>query len=357
MTRVPPAPLVLLVPLVVLAGLAPLVGPAPPALAQAGRPTGPTQGRVVGATYVNRAAGYAHRLPLSWIRHGYKWYEYWGPRAAGQRPAAAFVADWVYVPTDPAKPEATLLTIAVYPAEAWQSLAAQGGPPAGQPLAATGRWVYAWSGRQDAPYGDGSADDQQAAALYADVSLITASFRLLESAGRPLAGLPTQVAPFDPAALPPAPGPPARGAACGPSAAVPREGAYSCLPEGAAGVLDPCFALSGDALACTVNPATGSYTLVAATAPLPATSDAQAEAVPFYVELGADKPPCAKRGQPVAIGAYVAGYACQAPGAWLVGPLRTAGPVWIAQYATSDTQNATVTYGPEPTRVARAWVY
>ena len=73
--------------LVVLAGLLPLAGRAPPAFAQAGRPTGPTQGQVVGATYLNRPAGYTHQLPPSWISHGYKWYEYWGPRAARRVPA------------------------------------------------------------------------------------------------------------------------------------------------------------------------------------------------------------------------------------------------------------------------------
>ena len=76
-----------------------------------------------------------------------------------------------------------------------------------------------------------------------------------------------------------------------------------------------------------------------------------------YVELGAAKPPCAKRGQPVPVGGAAATYACQAPGAWLVGPLATARPVWLAQYLTSNTQNTVVTYGPEPTRVTRAWVY
>ena len=342
---------------VVLTGLALLAAAARPALAQSGRPTGPTQGRVVGTAYLNRAAGYTHELPPSWISHGYKWYEYWGPRAAGQRPGAAFVVDWVYVPVDRRKPEATLLTIAVYPAGVWRSLAAQGGPPVGEVLAQTDRWAYVWSGRQDAPYGDGSTDAQQATALYADVPLLTGSFRLLDAAGRPLAELLTQVVPFDPAALPPAASQTARGAVCGPSAAVPRAGAYACQVEATSDRLDPCFALSDTALACAVNPATGVHTPVTATVPLPVTTDAQAAPVPFYVELDGTKPPCAKRGQPVVIGGYAATYACQAPGAWLVGPLATARPVWIAQYATSDTQLTVVTYGPEPTRVARAWVY
>ena len=342
---------------VALTGLLLLAAAARPVLAQAGRPTGPTQGRVVGTAYVNRGAGYTHELPPSWVNHGYKWYESWGASAAGQRPGAAFVADWVYVPIDRRKPEAGLLTVAVYPAAVWQSLAAQGGPPVGEVLAQTEAWVYAWSGRQDAPYGDGSPDEQQATALYADVPLVTASFRLLDAAGRPLAASPTQVVPFEPAALPPAPGQPARGAACGPSAAVPRPGAYACQPEGSSDRLDPCFALSDTALACAVNPATGAYTPVTATGPLPAMTGAQVGPVPFYVELDGAKPPCAKRGQPVPIGGYAADYACQAPGAWLAGPLATARPVWIAQYLTSDTQNTVVTYGPEPTRVTRAWVY
>jgi hypothetical protein len=349
--------LVLRVIAVLLTGLAVFAAVGPSARAQVVRPAGPTQGRVVGAAYVNRAAGYTHELPPSWVSHGYKWYESWGASAAGQRPGAEFVAEWVYVPVDRRKPEAALLAIAVYPAGLWHDVAAQGGPPLGQVLAQTEAWAYVWSGRQDAPYGDGSPDDQQAAALYADVPLVTASFRLLDAAGRPLAEPATQVVPFDPAALPPAPGQPARSAVCGPSAAVPRPGAFACQPEGATDTLDPCFALSDISLACAVNPATGAYIPVAAAGPLPATAGAPAGPVPFHVELDGTKPPCAKRGQPVPIGAYAATYACQAPGAWLVGPLATARPVWIAQYVTSDSQNTVVTYGPEPTRVTRAWVY
>jgi hypothetical protein len=137
----------------------------------------------------------------------------------------------------------------------------------------------------------------------------------------------------------------------------PPGGVFSCQPAGASDRLDPCFALAGDTLACTVNPATGSYSLVTAPGPLPTTTDAQTGPVPFALELGAGKPPCAKRGQPVPVGGYVAEYGCQAPGSWLVGPLETARPVWIAQYVTSDTQNTAVTFGPEPTRVVCAWVY
>ena len=222
-----------------LTGLLLLGAAAWPVTAQVGRPTGATQGRVIGMAYVNRPAGYTHRLPPSWISYGYKWYEYWGAGAARQRPGAAFVADWVYVPMDRSRPEASLLTITVYPAAVWQSLAAQGGPPVGQVLAQTERWAYVWSGRQDAPYGDGSPDEQRATALYADVPIITDLFRLLESAAPPLAGPPTQVLPFDPAALPRDPSQPARNAVCVPSAAVPREGAYACQTEGATGSLDP----------------------------------------------------------------------------------------------------------------------
>jgi hypothetical protein len=83
---------------------------------------------------------------------------------------------------DGRKPEASLLTITVYPADVWPSMAAAGGPPVGQVLARTDRWAYLWSGRQDAPYGDGSPDEQTATALYADVSSITNAFRLLASA-------------------------------------------------------------------------------------------------------------------------------------------------------------------------------
>jgi hypothetical protein len=230
-------------------------------------------------------------------------------------------------------------------------------PPSPSPPRSRGTSARRGGRGQDAPYGDGSPDEQQATALYADVPLITDSFRLLASAGQPLAELPTHVVPFDPAALPPDPHQTARSMVCVPSAAVPREGAFACQAAGASGGLDPCFALAGDTLACPVNPATGAYTLVTATGPLPATTDTQATPVPFYVELGADKPPCAKRGQPVPVGGAAATYACQAPGSWLVGPLETARPVWIAQYLTSDTQNTAVTYGPEPTRITRAWVY
>ena len=167
-----------------------VVLPGGPAGSPPAPPPGPPLGRVVGATYANPAAGYAHELPASWISHGYRWYESWVQQADQARPGAAYVAEWVYVPADPAKPEAALVTIAVYPAAVWASLAAQGGPPVGQALAATARWVYAWSGRQDAPYGDGSADDQQAAALYADAHVVVDTFRLLPAAGRPPAAPP-----------------------------------------------------------------------------------------------------------------------------------------------------------------------
>ena len=173
--------------------------------------------------------------------------------------------------------------------------------------------------------------------------------------GAPEPGRAGRPAPDRPAGRQPAASQTAR-AACGPSAAVPRAGACTCQVEGTSDWLDSYFALSDTALACAVNPATGARTPVTATGALPATTDAQAAPVPFYVELDGAKPPCAKRGQPVVIGGYAATYACQAPGAWLVGPLATARPVWIAQHATSDTQHTAVTYGPEPTRVARAWV-
>jgi hypothetical protein len=344
---------------VVLVGLV-LLGAAPrPALAQAGRPTGPTQGQVVGSSYINRPAGYTFQLPPSWISHGYKWYEYWGTGAAQQRPGAAHVAQWVYVPMDRSKPEAGLITIMAYPADVWQSIAAEGGPPVGQVLAQTDRFVYIWSGRQDAPYGDGSPDEQQATALYADVPIILNSFRLLESAGRPVPEPATQVVPFDPMALPldSSQSQTARTATCVASTAVPRAGAYACQLEGTTDALDPCFVISGTTLACNVNPVTGSYSIVTAAGELPATTNAQPSPVPFYVELGADKPACLKRAQPLPIGGYSATYACQAPGAWLVGAIDTSRPVWIAQYITSDTQNTAVTYGPEPALVTRAWVY
>jgi hypothetical protein len=339
-----------------LAGLL-LLSAVGPARAQAGRPTGATQGSVVGSTYINRPAGYTFQLPPSWISYGYKWYEYWGALAGQHRPGAAHVADWVYVPMDKSKPEAGLITITVYPSDVWQTQVAQGGPPLGDVLAQTDQWVYVWSGRQDAPYGDGSADDQQATALYSDAQTIRTSFRLLESAGRPVAELPTEVVPFDPAALPPNPSGPVRTAACVQSTAVPRAGAYACHPDGSSSSLDPCFLVSGTTLACSVNPATGTYTPVTASGTLPDTTNAQTSAVPFFVELGASKPPCEKRAEPVQIGAYAATYACQAPGSWLVGPIDTARLAWIAQYITSNTQNTVVTFGPEPTRVTRAWVY
>jgi hypothetical protein len=103
-----------------------------------------------------------------------------------------------------------------------------------------------------------------------------------------------------------------------------------------------------------------SYTLATAPDSLPEGDPAAAktEPVAFYLALEEGNPPCVKRadlemelaGQPVS-------YACEAPGAWLVGDLDTSQPTWLAQRIITDPSGTTVTDGPTPVVVQRAWVY
>jgi hypothetical protein len=167
----------------------------------------------------------------------------------------------------------------------------------------------------------------------------------------------TEIIPFDPASIPINESQPVFDASCAASVAVPRAGAYSCSFEnGGAG--DPCFVVEGDRLMCGPNPVHGSYqTLVTATEPLPETGSTASEPVPFFLDIGSNKPPCVKRAEPSEVSGYTATYTCRAPGAFIVGDLDTSGATWVAQYITTDTQNTQVTYGPEASDVVRAWVH
>jgi len=87
--------------------------------------------------------------------------------------------------------------------------------------------------------------------------------------------------------------------------------------------------------------------LVTVTEPLPETASTAAEPVPFFLDIGSNKPPCAKRAETFEVSGYAVTYTCHAPGAFIVGELDTSGRTWVAQYITTDTQSTQVTYGPE----------
>jgi hypothetical protein len=165
------------------------------------------------------------------------------------------------------------------------------------------------------------------------------------------------VIPFDPGSIARSENQPLLGGTCEASVVVPRAGAYKCaLSNGGTG--DPCFVVEDNILICGPNPVHGSYqAMVEATMPLPQAIVVADKAVPFYLDLGLDKPPCAKRAEPLEISGQAATYACQAPGAWIVGEPDTSKATWVAQYITTDTQATQITYGPEASDVVRAWVH
>ena len=146
--------------------------------------------------------------------------------------------------------------------------------------------------------------------------------------------------------------------ACEPSLHLPRPGAYRCVTAAGA-TFDPCFALAqDDVVGCDPNPVAGAYAaLVTPDDALPVVTG-EPDPLPFYLNLGPNKPFCAigpdspmeLEGQPVT-------FACQAPGAWIVGPLKISQPTWWADYVTTNTQGSEVTYGPEESAVVQAWVY
>ncbi len=187
--------------------------------------------------------------------------------------------------------------------------------------------------------------------LRSDDGALAATFARDQAAGA------TEIIQFDPASVQIDPGQEPLASTCQSSWVVPKAGVYRCLPEDG-GALDPCFVLQGSTLLCSPNPVFGGYALAKATNSLSGGDPSSAEPVIFYLELEEGNPPCGKRadvslelaGQPVT-------YACEAPGAWLVGDLDTAQPTWMAQRVITDPSATTVTDGPTPVEVRRAWVY
>jgi hypothetical protein len=168
----------------------------------------------------------------------------------------------------------------------------------------------------------------------------------------------TQVIRFDPSSIPADPNQTPVNGTCAASERVPRTGAYRCITE-TGGTFDPCFTIGPGVLGCQPNPMTQSWAAVLqASGALPETKDTSADPVAFYLDLGSSYPPCTVgttapkelNGQPVT-------YTCQAPGAWILGPLDTSTAAWMAQYVTTDSQGQTVTSGPTITGVAQAWTY
>jgi hypothetical protein len=166
----------------------------------------------------------------------------------------------------------------------------------------------------------------------------------------------TQSVTFDPTTFVVLGGQPARAAACAGSKALPNRGAYACADQTGA-VLDPCFLQSGNQLVCQPNPLTSNAIVVSASNTLPAVPKTGSPA-PFYLQLTEAYPYCRVRGdltlqfngQPVT-------FSCEAPAAWLLGPIDASKPAWTAQYITTDTQGSKVTYGPVVVPVGIAWVY
>lgn len=169
----------------------------------------------------------------------------------------------------------------------------------------------------------------------------------------------TQQIQFDPASITPSADQPVLTGDCVASVRVPRAGAYSCAAETGAN-FDPCFVLveSGD-LGCQPNPRAGRYSAIvrATNAPLPEGRGGP-QPLPFYLSLGPGKPPCAVGvNTPMQLDGQEVTWRCEAPGAWIVGDLRTERPDWRADYVVTDSSGTKVTYGPEETVVVEAWVY
>ena len=176
----------------------------------------------------------------------------------------------------------------------------------------------------------------------------------------------TEIIQFDPNAVPLDPNQEPRAvASCQPSLVVPRSGVYQCTQADGFN-LDPCWLVEGNTMLCNPRWMPPLFedppSQILATAPdsLPEIDPATtaAESVAFYLALEEGNPPCVKRadletelaGQPVT-------YSCEAPGAWLVGDLDTSQPTWLAQRVITDSSGTTVTDGPTPVAVRRAWVY
>jgi hypothetical protein len=170
--------------------------------------------------------------------------------------------------------------------------------------------------------------------------------------------LATELFPFDPASIPVDPNQQPVAGTCAASALVPRQGAYACVTA-SGGSFDPCFAVGEGVLGCQPNPVAGTWSaLVQVSGALPATTNQAASPVKFYLDLGTGYPPCRLgTSSPMQLNGLEVTYSCQAPGAWIVGPLDTANATWIAQYVTTDAAGTTITYGPTGVNVVRSWSY
>jgi hypothetical protein len=163
---------------------------------------------------------------------------------------------------------------------------------------------------------------------------------------------------FNPKDITPAAGQEPVPAVCDESPVLPRPGAYHCKTEAGAD-LDPCFFLvEGGDLGCEPNPLALTYAaIVTPSNPLPEI-EGEKDPIPFILNLGAQKPPCSKRmPPPFELDGAPITFSCAAPGAWIVGPLRTEAPAWEADYVVTDTNHTAVTYGPEASFVEQAYVY
>jgi hypothetical protein len=171
--------------------------------------------------------------------------------------------------------------------------------------------------------------------------------------------LSTQQIQFDPMSITPSTDQPVQAGECGASLRVLRSGAYSCTTATGA-LFDPCFVLApGGNLGCQPNPVASRYSaLVSATnTPLPDTVGVP-QPVPFYLTLGPGKPSCSVGlNAPMQLDGREVTWRCEAPGAWIVGDLRTDQPGWLADYVVTDSSGIEITYGPEETLVEEAWTY
>ena len=166
----------------------------------------------------------------------------------------------------------------------------------------------------------------------------------------------TEIVVFDPASIETDPNRAPVQGVCQPSTYVP--GAYLCTTETGAS-LDPCFVRADGSLVCNPNPVFGNYTqIVTPSEPLPESSKI-GQPVPFYLELAGNNPPCQIRtaGDGYEINGQPVTYGCDAPAAWIIGPLDTSQPAWIGEYVITSPSSGEVTFGPMPTAIARAWVY
>lgn len=135
-------------------------------------------------------------------------------------------------------------------------------------------------------------------------------------------------------------------------------GAYQCATETGAN-LDPCFVRADGLLVCNPNPVFSNYTqLVTPSEPLPESSKT-GDPVAFYLELAGNNPPCHVRtmGDDYMVAGKPVTYNCDAPAAWIVGPLDTSQPTWMGEYVITNPSGDEVTSGPTQMAIARAWVY